>query len=725
MQLETINHQLTALESAGKTFECVAAAHRALACAPALAGPAETAIRLLVAAGLGGPVRELAELQRIPRSVLDHLPAEFPNGRVAWTRFRSTFEVNLRVMAETHPHLVPLVRQQAGRLAEWHLYGTVRGEWWVASRLPGQVRQWHFALTESLNPGVQLPPKGAIGPVAVIHPKSGELLETLLERTSRLFLSYSHPLFLIDGDPARFAAWLHVADVGELLREARVQLFLGEHAIGQLESALRQEKTMPLPTVVVNQSTAADMTERVTQVAERVAAARSDELASLRAKLADRYRDRDAPCWSKRFRPPGLVLGVTSRFTTMLQYSMRDAMEALERAGWRTEVLIESADHHQHSQIRLYQRILELDPVLLVFLDHARAEDPGLPRSLPHLCWIQDPMPNLLCPQAGASMGPLDFVCGYYKDRCTKEFGYPAEQFIPTVIPVSSSRFHDGPIPDEARRAYECDVSFVSNASAPMERIYQSTAQDQPAGVQPLLRRIYELVTAALGEGTYLSHHEGVPKLVRQAAGEFGAELDPRQVDQLSSNFAYRLYDWGRRQQSLEWVADWARRTGRRFRIYGRGWESHPTLSAFARGPIEHGEPLRCANRASKLALQLIPTGFRHQRSYELIRCGTLPLTRYCATDFNDMPVAEYVRRRDAGEPMDTASLLFPRLERVTFNTADEFATLAERFLADEEYRRGVHAEYLDVVNREHTYDAVMRRVMEFIADGLKRKANT
>jgi hypothetical protein len=107
-----------------------------------------------------------------------------------------------------------------------------------------------------------------------------------------------------------------------------------------------------------------------------------------------------------------------------------------------------------------------------------------------------------------------------------------------------------------------------------------------------------------------------------------------------------------------------------------------------------------------------------------LIRCGTLPLTRYCATDFNYLPVEQYVRRRDGGEAMNAASRLFPRLERVTFNTAAEFDALAERFLADDGYRREVHAEFRDVVNREHTYDAVMRRVMGFIADAIKKKVS-
>ena len=94
--------------------------------------------------------------------------------------------------------------------------------------------------------------------------------------------------------------------------------------------------------------------------------------------------------------------------------------------GYETHMVIESADHETLSPIEMCRAILEHDPAMILLLDHLRYETPYLPRNLPLLTWIQDPLPNLLCRRAGESIGPMDFVCGYYFDQCTQEHGYSA-----------------------------------------------------------------------------------------------------------------------------------------------------------------------------------------------------------------------------------------------------------------------------------------------------------
>ena len=79
--------------------------------------------------------------------------------------------------------------------------------------------------------------------------------------------------------------------------------------------------------------------------------------------------------------------------------------------------------------------------MLCVLIDHLRCEQNSLLFNIPTLTWVQDPLPNLLNAQAGASIGPLDFVCGYYQDRLVGEFGYPESQFIVAPFPVSTRAF--------------------------------------------------------------------------------------------------------------------------------------------------------------------------------------------------------------------------------------------------------------------------------------------
>jgi hypothetical protein len=91
--------------------------------------------------------------------------------------------------------------------------------------------------------------------------------------------------------------------------------------------------------------------------------------------------------------------------------------------------------------------------------------------------------------------------------------------------------------------------------------------------------------------------------------------------------------------------------------------------------------------------------------------------------DFGLLPVEEYVHRRDAGEVLDPASLVFPRLERIVFNTPAEFAALAERYLRDDDAREAVLAELRAVVLRDHTYAAVLGRVLDDLRGALRANA--
>ena len=91
-----------------------------------------------------------------------------------------------------------------------------------------------------------------------------------------------------------------------------------------------------------------------------------------------------------------------------------------------------------------------------------------------------------------------------------------------------------------------------------------------------------------------------------------GYTLCDDDLEQIANFFTYRLYDILFRRQTLLWAAQWAQRTGRTFKLYGKGWARDPDLGQYAVGPLEHGEDLRCAYRYAKRAsvpkLQIVPT---------------------------------------------------------------------------------------------------------------------
>ncbi|MHC4064989.1 MAG: glycosyltransferase family protein [Planctomycetota bacterium] len=730
LTLDQATAQLRRLYESQRRYRFIEQAHRVLSATSTAPELAQLTLRALVELGFGGPARELLQLRgdvcsdERQRIELQSSVASLPNGRVAWSSCADTFRQNVSPLLSCRPQLGECVAKLPELLSRVHLYRSVQGTYALSCRQAGQLRQWlgDLSMLED-EANVRLPPRGQLAATVVVGLRVGAVLERIYRDTHRLFLSYSPPLCLIEPDPVRFAAWLHCADHRTLLTDDRVYVFVGDQAVDQLGRLLAENPRLALPGLFVNLSPDTPVAARARETVEQVRARRERQFEEVLEALQERYRHRDAAYWMDRFAPPGPVLGVTSRFTTMLQYSTRDALSALEGQGYTTEVLLESKDHEVIPPVEICRKILELDPIMLLFLDHLRYEYPFVPRNLPFLGWIQDPLPNLLCRKAGESIGPLDLVCGYYLPRCAEEFGYPPDRLANAAIPVSTRVFHDGDFAPEEKQRYACDVCFVSHASQPIEAIYQSALTKYPATLRPLLDAVYVEVLRLIDRDGSLEVQTTAADFLRSIIAETGVKLTAEQFEHIKTYYAHRLFDWGRRQQTLEWVATWARRRGRVFKIYGRGWEQHPSVAEFAVGPIEHGEPLRRAYRASKLALQLIPSGFIHQRSFELLASGTLPVCRYCPNDFAGLPIEEFIRRREAGETLRGAATIMPGLQRVVFRSAEDFEALADRFLTEETYRHHVRTELREVVLRDYTYDAQMEKLMTAFRAQIAREA--
>ena len=183
----------------------------------------------------------------------------------------------------------------------------------------------------------------------------------------------------------------------------------------------------------------------------------------------------------------------------------------------------------------------------------------------------------------------------------------------------------------------------------------------------------------------------------------------------LANFFAYRLFDIHFRLETLRWVAEWARRNGRRFLIYGRGWEAHPELGSFARGPIEHGADSRLAYRGAAVTIQTTPGGLSHQRTFEALLSGSLVLGRYCPAYFEGLTMEEFRLRHGAGtrEQRTLYAYGFTGLDRVCFEGPDQLHALLERHLTAPESRQALQREMAELVKRNFTYETVVPQVME------------
>ena len=718
MNIQQARHHVLALQQQGEVYAMLDMGWRYLAGVPGDSEIAEVVLRGLLDVGLGGVARELLQARKdLDRRAIEKWQVEIgevPAGRVSWAELKETYRANLAVLFEHQPHLAGIEQELDNALRSVHLYRTSAGHFLLSRRQAGQYRQWLPGITDyAADRKLKLPPLPHGTPVFMDGISLGPVIDRVFEATASTGINQSLPMFLVDADRVHLAAWLHVADRSNLLADERVWVFCGAQALQELEQLLAAEEDLgSAPACVINPPGFKSLKSELMALNCRIIEQRQEAFLEVREQLEQRYAQRDVACWREKLQGKGPIMAMTSRATTMLQYSTRDIGHAFEELGHEFHLLIESADHRQLTGLQVARALLEVDPVLFVIIDHLRYEQNDLLFNVPVLSWVQDPLPNLLCERAGASIGPLDFVCGYYRDRLLGEFGYPESQFIVAPFPVSTRTFHDGPVPVNEREQYACDVAYVGHLQGTVDSHDQKWRTKSPPELRPVLDVIYRRVQEVRERGEHIVQPTA---FLRPILDEVGIELDCKVFEELSHLFAYRLFDMGNRQETLGWVGDWAARTGRSFRIYGNNWQHHPQLAEFAAGPIQHGEPLRRLYSSARIVLQAIPGGFMHQRTYEAIVCGAAVLVRYTPKDFYGLSVEEWRRRSRNGEGLDCTADEFPGMVNLMFHDAGEFEELAERYLASEQQRGAVLGKIREVVANKYTYTCVVSKIMKEI----------
>lgn len=712
--------RLIELAQGGRLYEFLDQSYRYLSHTQADPELVLLTLQGLVRLGLGGPARELlqsrndlegaVDVQELRQSVVP-----IGTGRVPWKRFDEQAKRNITVLLKCRPELAPFTASLRDSCRDLDLFQTIDGQYQLSKRPAGSLRQWQPRLMDH-RPVSQMDLRLALGGPAPIV--AGIAMNSLIDR---VYAATAHepgaeamPVYVVDPDIRRLAAWLHIEDRTEVLADDRVHFFIGPDALKSYEQLLTTNEDLAIPAVHLCANWAPELGREIEAIGHRQTAHRNENFVKLAVKHEQRAQQRDGAYWAERLRPGARILGFTSRFTTMLQYSMRDIGHALNELGYEFDLSIETADHRTHTTLTTSRTVHETDPALIIMLNHFRSERAVSLGSVPVLTWIQDPTDLVFSRKTGEALGPLDFVCGYYSERCTENFGYPASRFFPAPVPVSTRIFHDEPVDPEFAAQYTCDVMYVGHLHDTADEHLAKWHSSTPAEIHPLLDRIFQDVSAMHERGEFLEQTNARP-LVEQLAADLKYTLCDADLEQIANFFTYRLYDILFRRQTLLWSAQWADRTGRTFKLYGKGWARDPELGQYAVGPLQHGEELRRAYHCAKLCLQTIAGGYRHQRTFEALTSGSLAIARYVPTDFGRLSLEEYAQRNSADGPVNGSVRTFPSLPNLVFRDAEEFAALAESLLSDNERYQQVQHEFAEIVARSLTYKGVLKDLIEKI----------
>ena len=467
--------------------------------------------------------------------------------------------------------------------------------------------------------------------MAVLGIGDGYLLKSCALNPPQLMFGNQQSIYLLEPDAQAVLACMTIHDyTGPLgpIEDRRFRWCIGANYALEARACLLGDLFNPPPMFEISQSPHA---KAISGVVVEILDALFVRYKELQAAVFHHYASVTAEQLASLFsgappRQPRMLL-ITTRNSSVLQYSTQDVAEGLRSIGWDARVFIESSAHHVVTGPKLMELLDSFKPDAVFQIDHLRSEwEKTYPPHLPFICWIQDHLPNLTRENAGNSVTPRDFqLCGMpqmYSDR----YRYPARQILQmpklTRIPTRPARW----------AAHGADLAYVSSASQlPEERARQIVDEEgDSAPHRQLFGVCCDRMIETYAVGGTLSSIASVRQIVDQVENDTGIAIADEESRQKAAEKLFdRLNNALYRQQAIRWAQNVADKHGLQFSLYGPGWEKNPEFARNARGPIAYGQPLEELTRNSKINLVLEPTlNISHQRLLDALVAGGFCLIR-------------------------------------------------------------------------------------------------
>jgi len=474
------------------------------------------------------------------------------------------------------------------------------------------------------------------------------LLIELARRTPRLDSGYQPGIRVVQADAHEFFDGCALSNISAILREERVECFVGDHASDRLTVALRRDAGTPIAGPYMPlRSLRTLLTPSVNDAVQHALTEQDAEHREHLNRVHLRDAERSEAWWRTRLvsaiegqGEPLRVLIATCRFTTVLGSMASDLAQSLRKQGCQVELLIEPSDHRRLSPLA-YSRLLDrFDPDVILAPNYTRrdlekvitgsAEPPPesrvLPVGVPFVVWVQDAMPHLLRASAGASIGPLDLTLGYITSEMITQFGYPRDSLVAAPLPASTDKFDASRIDPALREQFACDVAMITHHSETPDALRDRLLTELSGS--PVVRRMASDLIPSLDQiARNAMNPPGIACAVRTLMQK-QSSLDSESREVLIQNFAMRYVDRVLRHEAAHWCANICERRGWSFRIFGKNWESHPALARYASPPLTHGDELAAAYNAAGITLHISAIGTFHQRLIECALSGGVPVLR-------------------------------------------------------------------------------------------------
>jgi hypothetical protein len=478
-------------------------------------------------------------------------------------------------------------------------------------------------------------------PVVVCGQSVALTAHLALKATSKAHLGYTPRVYLVEPDAMSLCeslAELVLINGGTMpasLLESRVEWCIGTDATSTLRARLLELADAVLPDrVVAANSAAGRLCSVVAGILEEAHAAQQNSIQQMHARIEEAYQNIARATWQDRFTQaaagqlPLRVSIITSRFTTYVQHAARDLAGALERAGHEVNLIIEPDDHSNLSA-HGYLRAFDVHrPDLVIAINYPRATlGAACPSNVPFVCWVQDALSHLFQSHLGRASGPMDFLLGNLFNELFEKFGFPSQRALSSPVVADAVKFH--PAPAATIGAYRCDLAIVSHHSETPDAMHARLVGSARTSA-PALVPVFEAIRPIIGDVVRSCASRPANSMLRSACisalSAAAAHRDERAINVVLRGYALPMADRLLRHTMLDHARVICERHDLSLHVYGKGWGTHPTLAAYAKGPLDHGEQLRAAYQGASMHLHISINTLMHQRLLECFLSGGLCL---------------------------------------------------------------------------------------------------
>jgi hypothetical protein len=558
-----------------------------------------------------------------------------PGGIINWESRAQLFADNLEALSIANPKLAMLGDFWREHQEDYALLGASDGNYQVLSKREPVIFAGfvgglidHRALTRFWTyrrVAYQMPRAMAFDGAGY-----GWVLDRVLETTDRTLHGFSCAIYVVEPDPASACILLNLHDLRPW--RDRLRLFVGPQAQHEFEQALEKNSHWDLPGNFLSECISARPALDLQAATKTVANIRAQRDAALSSVIKAHYSAITLEEWANRFeaaeagRKKLKILGMTSRYTTVLQYSMDELGEAIRSAGHEFVLCKELDD--QSASVPEIQVIHDQKPDLLITISRLRHENSRLPKNVPALCWDQDNLPCMRTDATRQSLDAFSYVAGLGALQGYEQLDWPRQNSILAFLAAATHRYSNAPASAELLEKHRCTFSYTSNASGSPESLFEESrrAYEKDARLLAFFDRVAGKILSQANTG-YAWDLARLTRCFDESCQHEPAQIPPA-VRQAMISHLRSLTDRAFRHVALGWVVEYCQKHNATLRLYGKGWESNPRFAEYAQGFLPPGEEVRAVYQASDINLQIIETGFLHSRALDGLAAGGFFLYR-------------------------------------------------------------------------------------------------